>query len=124
MDSIPPPSFSSLLPSPPYPPPAPSLPPLARIRCKSAAKCSRKRRAQAFRDCAGSTDEDRENPLLEEELRSRQGDGKGVGEIYILPTIRINGGQYRGRLSYTEVFRAGVPSQTPPPSHLLTLHPA
>jgi hypothetical protein len=61
---------------------------------------------QAFRDCAGSTDEDRENPLLEEELRSRQGDGKGVGEIYILPTIRINGGQYRGRLSYTEVFRA------------------
>ena len=28
------------------------------------------------------------------------------GEVYILPTIRINGGQYRGKLSYTEVLRA------------------
>lgn len=25
------------------------------------------------------------------------------GEVYILPTIRINEGQYRGKLSYTEV---------------------
>lgn len=29
-----------------------------------------------------------------------------TGEVYILPTIRINGGQYRGKLSYTEVLRA------------------
>lgn len=28
------------------------------------------------------------------------------GEVYILPTIRINAGQYRGKLSYTEVLRA------------------
>ncbi len=26
--------------------------------------------------------------------------------MYILPTIRINDGQYRGKLSYTEVLRA------------------
>ena len=26
--------------------------------------------------------------------------------MYILPTIRINNGQYRGKLSYTEVLRA------------------
>jgi len=26
--------------------------------------------------------------------------------VYILPTIRINEGQYRGKLSYTEVLRA------------------
>jgi len=28
------------------------------------------------------------------------------GEVYILPTIRINTGQYRGKLSYHEVLRA------------------
>ena len=27
-------------------------------------------------------------------------------QVYILPTIRINNGQYRGRLSYNDVFRA------------------
>lgn len=27
-------------------------------------------------------------------------------QVYILPTIRINDGQYRGKLSYTEVLRA------------------
>ena len=27
-------------------------------------------------------------------------------QVYILPTIRINGGQYRGKLAYTEVLRA------------------
>ena len=27
-------------------------------------------------------------------------------QVYILPTIRINNGQYRGKLSYTEVLRA------------------
>ena len=26
------------------------------------------------------------------------------GEVYILPTIRINEGQYRGKLSYAEVI--------------------
>lgn len=27
-------------------------------------------------------------------------------QVYILPTIRINNAQYRGKLSYTEVLRA------------------
>ena len=29
-----------------------------------------------------------------------------IMQVYILPTIRINNGQYRGKLSYTEVLRA------------------
>lgn len=29
-----------------------------------------------------------------------------VGEVYILPTIRINNAQYRGKLAYYEVMRA------------------
>lgn len=29
-----------------------------------------------------------------------------IGEVYILPTIKINNAQYRGKLSYTEVLRA------------------
>ena len=29
-----------------------------------------------------------------------------TAQVYILPTIRINNGQYRGKLSYTEVLRA------------------
>lgn len=29
-----------------------------------------------------------------------------VVQVYILPTIRINDGQYRGRLAYTDVLRA------------------
>ena len=31
---------------------------------------------------------------------------EGSLQVYILPTIRINNGQYRGKLSYTEVLRA------------------
>ena len=27
-------------------------------------------------------------------------------QVYILPTIRINNGQYRGKLAYTEVLQA------------------
>ena len=36
---------------------------------------------KALRDCAGSTEEDRENDLLEAELRSQHGDGQAVGEV-------------------------------------------
>ena len=36
---------------------------------------------EALRSCAGSTEEDRENELLEEELRSQHGDGQAVGEV-------------------------------------------
>lgn len=35
---------------------------------------------EKLRDCAGSTDEDRTNDLLEEELKSQHGDGEAVGE--------------------------------------------
>lgn len=34
----------------------------------------------AFRACAGGIEEDRENALLEEELRSQRGDG-AIGEV-------------------------------------------
>ena len=37
---------------------------------------------------------------------ARQRGGGATGEVYILPTIRINDGQYRGKLAYTEVLRA------------------
>lgn len=36
---------------------------------------------QALRDCAGQTHEDRENDLLEAELRSQRGEGSTVGEV-------------------------------------------
>ena len=36
---------------------------------------------EALRSCAGSTEEDRDNELLEEELRSQHGDGEAVGEV-------------------------------------------
>ena len=35
---------------------------------------------EKFRDCAGGSEEDRQNSLLEEELRSQRGDGQ-VGEV-------------------------------------------
>ena len=37
---------------------------------------------------------------------ARQLRGARILQVYILPTIRINDGQYRGKLSYTEVLRA------------------
>jgi hypothetical protein len=40
-----------------------------------------------------------------------------IGEVYILPTVRINNGQYRGKLSYVEVLRAicaGFPANNEP----------
>ena len=36
---------------------------------------------ETLRSCAGSTEEDRVNELLEEELRSQHGDGQAVGEV-------------------------------------------
>ena len=55
-----------------------------------------------LRACIGDVAQDADNPLLEAEMKRQQG-GKETGEVYILPTIRINNGQYRGKLSYTEV---------------------
>lgn len=60
---------------------------------------------QAWRDCMGDPSEDHENPLMEEEMKRQRGGGS-TGEVYILPTIRINEGQYRGKLAYHEVLQA------------------
>lgn len=59
----------------------------------------------ALRKCIGDPDSDRPSDILDKEMIGQRGDDK-TGEVYILPTIRINGGQYRGKLSYTEVLRA------------------
>jgi len=59
----------------------------------------------ALRHCMGNIDDDKPSPILDGEMVGQRGDDK-EGEVYILPTIRINEGQYRGKLSYTEVLRA------------------
>ncbi|CAK0785896.1 hypothetical protein CVIRNUC_009109 [Coccomyxa viridis] len=58
-----------------------------------------------LRSCIGDVDGDADNVLMEDEMRRQRGNTE-TGEVYILPTIRINDGQYRGKLSYTEVLRA------------------
>ncbi|GFR48708.1 hypothetical protein Agub_g10664 [Astrephomene gubernaculifera] len=46
-------------------------------------------------------------PILEEELAAQRGNNDtGVNAVTILPTIRINGGQYRGSLNASYVLRA------------------
>jgi hypothetical protein len=59
----------------------------------------------ALRRCIGDIDEDKPSDILDREMAGQRGDSD-EGEVYILPTIRINEGQYRGKLSYTEVLRA------------------
>ena len=39
------------------------------------------------------------------EMQSQRGSSQ-EGEVFILPTIRINHGQYRGKLAYSEVLKA------------------
>lgn len=58
-----------------------------------------------LRSCIGDPDEDKPSAILDKEMVGQRGDDK-EGEVYILPTIRINEAQYRGRMSYTEVLRA------------------
>ncbi|EIE18502.1 hypothetical protein COCSUDRAFT_49231 [Coccomyxa subellipsoidea C-169] len=58
-----------------------------------------------LRACIGDVAADADNALLESEMKRQRGNSD-TGEVYILPTIRINDGQYRGKLSYTEVLRA------------------
>ncbi|KAK9795904.1 hypothetical protein WJX73_006236 [Symbiochloris irregularis] len=59
----------------------------------------------ALHECIGDIDADTRNEIFENEMDLQKGDSQ-TGEVYILPTIRINGGQYRGKLAYTEVLRA------------------
>lgn len=59
----------------------------------------------ALRSCIGDIQEDRDNSIMEAEMASQRGDAD-TGEVFILPTIRINNGQYRGKLAYAEVLQA------------------
>lgn len=58
-----------------------------------------------LRRCVGNIEDDTPHPILEEELVNQEGDSH-EGEVFILPTIRINGAQYRGRLAAGEVLQA------------------
>ncbi|KAL3159117.1 hypothetical protein ABBQ32_011113 [Trebouxia sp. C0010 RCD-2024] len=59
----------------------------------------------ALNSCIGNIDEDEENSIMQAEMASQRGGGD-TGEVFILPTIRINNGQYRGKLAYAEVLQA------------------
>ena len=73
---------------------------------------------EELRGCVGDVHKDEANPMLESEM-ARQRGGGGAGEVFILPTIRINGRQYRGRLAYDDVLTgicAGFPTDGRRPS--------
>jgi hypothetical protein len=55
--------------------------------------------------CVGDVRADADNALMEAEM-ARQRGGGDTGEVYILPTLRINRRQYRGKLAYADVLRA------------------
>lgn len=59
----------------------------------------------ALRECIGAVNDDAPHPILEDQLDSQAGGGK-EGQVFILPTLRINGAQYRGKLAVGEVIRA------------------
>lgn len=50
-------------------------------------------------------DDDVDNPMFDAEEKSQKGGGT-VGSVTIIPTVRINGDQYRGSLTASEVMRA------------------
>lgn len=58
-----------------------------------------------LRECVGDVALDAPLPLLDRQRRGEHGDA-GVGEVSIVPTLRINGKQYRGRLAAGDVLRA------------------
>ena len=43
--------------------------------------------------------------VLQAEMASQRGNSQ-EGEVFILPTVRINHAQYRGKLAYSEVLKA------------------
>lgn len=56
-------------------------------------------------------------PMLDEELKGQTGGEGGESTVAILPTVRINGKQYRGNLEAGSVLRAlcaGFPSGSEP----------
>ena len=62
---------------------------------------------EELRRCVGDVGEDAAHAVLEEQLAAQAGGGAGGGgEVFILPTLRVNGAQYRGRLAVPDVLRA------------------
>eukprot|EP01025_Chloroclados_australasicus_P029285 TRINITY_DN29217_c0_g1_i1.p1 TRINITY_DN29217_c0_g1~~TRINITY_DN29217_c0_g1_i1.p1 ORF type:complete len:500 (+),score=54.18 TRINITY_DN29217_c0_g1_i1:716-2215(+) len=62
-----------------------------------------------WQNCYADTDKDEDIDLLKTELRLQGGEGTGDNEISSVvmnPTIRINGGQYRGSLNIVHVMKA------------------
>mmetsp|Transcript_35076 Transcript_35076/g.83213 ORF Transcript_35076/g.83213 Transcript_35076/m.83213 type:complete len:724 (+) Transcript_35076:209-2380(+) len=69
-----------------------------------------------LKECIGDPQSSGTNDLLEAEKEAQIG-RDGVSEVSILPTIRVNGAQYRGALSTREVLRAlctGFPKDQEP----------
>ena len=60
---------------------------------------------QGLKQCIGDPTQSIDNMMLEHEKDSQIGDGS-VSEVSILPTVRVNGGQYRGSLEKMHVLRA------------------
>ncbi|EFN56746.1 hypothetical protein CHLNCDRAFT_144184 [Chlorella variabilis] len=61
----------------------------------------------ALQGCIGQQDADADQPIMDAQLAAQKGDDKtGEGEVFILPTIRINSVQYRGKMATAEVLRA------------------
>ncbi|KAK9843909.1 hypothetical protein WJX84_009562 [Apatococcus fuscideae] len=59
----------------------------------------------ALRSCIGDINADTNNAMMQMEMQSQRGSSQ-EGEVFILPTVRINHGQYRGKLAYSEVLKA------------------
>lgn len=57
--------------------------------------------------CVGDVSADRPNPVMEAE-RAAQTDNDGVrgGEVVLLPTVVVNGKEYRGRLDSGSILKA------------------
>jgi len=59
-----------------------------------------------LRRCIGTIDDDAPHSVMEDQIAAQAGGGEEGGEVFILPTLRINGAQYRGKLAVGEVLRA------------------
>ena len=73
--------------------------------------------------CVGDVRADADNALMEAEM-ARQRGGGDTGEVYILPTLRINKRQYRGKLAYADVLRAICAALTAPSPPKVCTHTA
>ena len=73
--------------------------------------------------CVGDVRADADNALMEAEM-ARQRGGGDTGEVYILPTLRINKRQYRGKLAYADVLRAICAALTAPSPPKVCTHAA